>query len=175
MTIKQLRDTLRKLKIDNSRILDVHFPDRGVVGILIHNDYEPDFTTQLNRRGVQLHNSFDPTHPDIVRDPAYKDKLPEERTEQAKIIFNSICNRGINFIKNPHIKLAIARNFHQKEWISECDFNSIVSPAANNEDFEIAAAHSLQPQNQTTSPTIDLNEDMDITPATNDTPITTTN
>ncbi|KAI7847066.1 hypothetical protein BDC45DRAFT_562577 [Circinella umbellata] len=49
MTIKQLRDILRKLKIDNSRILDVHFPDRGVVGILIHNDYESDLTAQLNR------------------------------------------------------------------------------------------------------------------------------
>ena len=42
MTIRQLRDTLRKLKIDNSRILDVHFPDRGVVGLLIHNDFEQE-------------------------------------------------------------------------------------------------------------------------------------
>ncbi|KAG2204593.1 hypothetical protein INT45_013587, partial [Circinella minor] len=77
MTIKQLHDILRKLKIDNSRILDVHFPDRGVVGVLIYNDYELELTAQLNRRGVQLHNSFDPCHPDIVRDPEFKDKSTE--------------------------------------------------------------------------------------------------
>ncbi|KAI7847065.1 hypothetical protein BDC45DRAFT_415641, partial [Circinella umbellata] len=128
MTIKQLRDILRKLKIDNSRILDVHFPDRGVVGILIHNDYESDLTAQLNRRGVQLHTSFDPCHADIVRDPAFKDKSKEDRTIQAKIIFNNTCNRAITFIKTPHIKLAVARNFLQQEWISETDLQSHLAP-----------------------------------------------
>ena len=169
MTIKQLRDTLRKLKIDNSRILDVHFPDRGVVGILIHNDYESDLTAQLNRRGVQLHKAFDPCHPDIVRDPEFKDKSTDERTTQAKIIFNNTCNRAINFIKTPHIKIAIARNFLQKEWISENDFQSYLAPEKTNDEAALAAANALRPNSQTPPPpeSIDMDDDMGIT-TTND-------
>ena len=175
MTIKQLHDTLHKLKVDNSCILDVYFPDRGVVGILLHNDYEVEFTAQLNRHRVQLHVSFDPTHPDTVRDPKYKNKSLDEQTEQAKVIFNNTCNHTINFIKSPHIKLAIARNFHQKDYISEHDVNSILSPASNNNVVESAVANSLHPQNHTPSPPpIDLDNDMDITPTTNDTPNNTT-
>ncbi|KAI7856313.1 hypothetical protein BDC45DRAFT_423326, partial [Circinella umbellata] len=134
MTIKQLLDTLRKLKVDNSRVLDVHFPDRGVVGILIHNDFEAEFAAQLNCRGVKLFDSFDPYHPDIVRDSEYKDKSNEDRTIQAKIIFNNTCNRAINFIKTPHIKIAVARNFLQQEWISEADFQSYVAPEKSNDE-----------------------------------------
>ncbi|KAG2215751.1 hypothetical protein INT45_005208 [Circinella minor] len=176
MTIKQLRDILRKLKIDNSRILDVHFPDRGVVGVLIHNDYELELTAQLNRRGVQLHNSFDPCHPDIVRDPEFKDKSTEERTIQAKIIFNNTCNRAINFIKTPHIKLAIARNFLQQEWISENDFQSYLAPEKSTDVNALAAANALRPNSQSPPPpteTIDLDDDMDIT-TTHDNTTTTT-
>ncbi|KAG1189687.1 hypothetical protein G6F70_009438 [Rhizopus microsporus] len=37
--IGQLRSRLRQLDINNSRILDIHYPTRNVVALLVHNDY----------------------------------------------------------------------------------------------------------------------------------------
>ena len=127
MTIRQLRDTLRKLKIDNSRILDVHFPDCGVVGLLIHNDFEQELTETLLRRGVSLHTDFDPLSETVVRDPAFAGKSKEERAEEAHILFYTRCHRSLDFLKTPHVQLAVARDFHLKEWITEKDYTAVLA------------------------------------------------
>ncbi|KAG1350917.1 hypothetical protein G6F61_014704 [Rhizopus arrhizus] len=40
--ISSLRAKLAKLKINNARVLDVHYPDSQVVALLLHTDYIPD-------------------------------------------------------------------------------------------------------------------------------------
>ncbi|KAG1549161.1 hypothetical protein G6F47_002729 [Rhizopus delemar] len=40
--IGQIRSRLRKLDINNNRIIDIHYPDRNIVALLIHNDYEDE-------------------------------------------------------------------------------------------------------------------------------------
>ncbi|ORY89518.1 hypothetical protein BCR43DRAFT_415124, partial [Syncephalastrum racemosum] len=69
MPTAHLRSTLKKLRIDTSRILDMHFPDRCVAALLVHNDYAEELIAQLSALGIQPHDLFDPLDPAIIRDP----------------------------------------------------------------------------------------------------------
>ncbi|KAG0735466.1 hypothetical protein G6F62_011832 [Rhizopus arrhizus] len=45
--IGQIRFRLRKLDINNNRIIDIYYPDRNIVALLIHNGYEDELRQQL--------------------------------------------------------------------------------------------------------------------------------
>ncbi|KAI9365887.1 hypothetical protein BD770DRAFT_294893, partial [Pilaira anomala] len=55
-----VRTKLRALGIDNGRILDLHFPTRGVVSILIHSDYLPTLTSILEKHELNPLTDFNP-------------------------------------------------------------------------------------------------------------------
>ncbi|KAG0755808.1 hypothetical protein G6F29_010652 [Rhizopus arrhizus] len=115
--VGQLRSRLRKLDINNNRILDIHYPDRNVVVLLVHNDYADELRSHLRKFKVTLKDDFDPCDPMILRDPKYSDSTTEEQTN---IIFMHYCNRmerTLRFVRAP-IKFAVARYFHTKGWIS---------------------------------------------------------
>jgi hypothetical protein len=42
LPVGKLRNLFRKLEINNNRILDIHYPDRHIIALLTHNDYEPE-------------------------------------------------------------------------------------------------------------------------------------
>ncbi|KAG0853219.1 hypothetical protein G6F16_007736 [Rhizopus arrhizus] len=67
--VGQLRSRLRKLDINNNRILDIHYPDRNVVALLVHNDYADELRSHLRKFKVTLKDDFDPCDPMILRDP----------------------------------------------------------------------------------------------------------
>jgi hypothetical protein len=115
--VGQLRPRLRKLDINNNRILDIHYPDRNVVALLVHNDYADELRFHLRKFKVTLKDDFDPCNPMILRDPRYSDSTTEERTN---IVFMHHCNRmerALRFVRAP-VKFAVARYFHTKGWIS---------------------------------------------------------
>ncbi|KAG1490261.1 hypothetical protein G6F47_006724 [Rhizopus delemar] len=45
--IGQVRSRLRKLDINNNRILDIYYPDRNILTLLVHNDYAAELRQQL--------------------------------------------------------------------------------------------------------------------------------
>ncbi|RCH88818.1 hypothetical protein CU097_010597 [Rhizopus azygosporus] len=49
LPIGQLRSRLRQLNINTRRILSIHYPDRHLVALLIHNDYEDELRSQLKK------------------------------------------------------------------------------------------------------------------------------
>ncbi|PHZ17195.1 uncharacterized protein RHIMIDRAFT_288140 [Rhizopus microsporus ATCC 52813] len=49
MPVGQLRSRLRQLDINNSRILDIHYPTRNVVALLVHNDYAPELKSYVQK------------------------------------------------------------------------------------------------------------------------------
>lgn len=116
--IGQLRSRLRKLDINNNRILDIHYPDRNVVALLIHNDYEDELRSQLKRFKISLKDDFDPCDPKILRDPKYVDFTDEERTNLAFMHHCNRMERALRFIRVP-VKFAVARHFFNKGWISK--------------------------------------------------------
>jgi ribosomal protein L37AE/L43A len=116
--IGQIRTRLRKLDITNNRILDIHYPDRNVVALLVHNDYVSELRKQLGRFKVTLKDDFDPCDPKVLRDPKYADLSSEERANFALMHHSDRMARALNYIRAP-VKYAVARFFYSKGWISK--------------------------------------------------------
>ncbi|KAI7853449.1 hypothetical protein BDC45DRAFT_424811, partial [Circinella umbellata] len=116
MTIKAMRQILRTLRVDNSRILDVHFPDRQVAALLIHNDYSQSLTEILEKEGIQVKKEFDPLDPSILRDQKLADLSDEERFEKVQELHHKNLLKALQFIRTP-VKFAVARNFYKNSWI----------------------------------------------------------
>lgn len=111
--VGQVRSRLRKLKINNDRILDISYPDRHDVALMVDNDYADELWSQLKKFKIILKDEFDPCDPKILRNPKYADCTEEEKTN---LTFLHHCNRmerALRFICAP-IKLAITRYFYTK-------------------------------------------------------------
>ncbi|KAG1340913.1 hypothetical protein G6F62_005256 [Rhizopus arrhizus] len=113
-----LRSRLCKLDINNNHILDTHYPDRNVVALLIHNDYEDELRSQLKRFKISLKDDFDLCDPKTLRDPKYVEFTDEERTNLAFMHYCSRMERALRSIRVP-VKFAVARHFFNKGWVSK--------------------------------------------------------
>ncbi|KAG1512430.1 hypothetical protein G6F53_005185 [Rhizopus delemar] len=111
--IGQIRSRLRKLGINNSRIIDIHYPDRNIVALLIHNDYEDELRQQLQRFKVTIKEDFNPCDPQVLRDPKYADRTPAEREDLAFMHHCNRIERALQYIRTP-VKFAVARYFYSK-------------------------------------------------------------
>ncbi|KAG1169345.1 hypothetical protein G6F36_012086 [Rhizopus arrhizus] len=116
--IGQIRSRLRKLDINNNRIIDIHYPDRNIVALLIHNDYEDELRQQLQRFKVTIKEDFNPCDPQVLRDPKYADRTPAEREDLAFMHHCNRIERALQYIRTP-VKFAVARYFYSKGWISK--------------------------------------------------------
>ncbi|KAG1566341.1 hypothetical protein G6F48_013754 [Rhizopus delemar] len=56
--ISSLRSKLHKLKINNARVLDVHYPDRQVVALLVHTEYTADLLAAFAKAKVEPIQGF---------------------------------------------------------------------------------------------------------------------
>ena len=104
---------LRKLEIDNNRILDINYLHRNVITLLVHSDYADKFRSQLRKFKVTIKDNFDPCDPKILCDPKYADSTEEERINLA---FLHHCNRmkhALKFIR-ASVKFAVTRYFYTK-------------------------------------------------------------
>lgn len=81
--ISQLRSRLRKLEINNSRILVIHYTTRNVVAFLVHNDYAPELKAHLRKFKVHTKEDFNPCDGSILMDPRYVQNTKEERDSYA--------------------------------------------------------------------------------------------
>ncbi|KAI7848675.1 hypothetical protein BDC45DRAFT_415132, partial [Circinella umbellata] len=62
---------LRHLNINTSRILDISFPGRNIIGLLVHHHYLPEIIFIMQIAKIPVLKDFDPTHPDNLKDPKY--------------------------------------------------------------------------------------------------------
>ncbi|KAG1052341.1 hypothetical protein G6F43_005514 [Rhizopus delemar] len=111
--IGQIRSRLRKLDINNNRVIDIHYPDRNIVALLIHNDYEDELRQQLQRFKVTIKEYFNPCDPQVLRESKYADRTPAERED---LVFMHHCNRierALQYTRSP-VKFAVARYFYSK-------------------------------------------------------------
>ncbi|KAG1437165.1 hypothetical protein G6F56_013236 [Rhizopus delemar] len=77
--ISSLRAKLAKLKINNARVLDVHYPDSQVVALLLHTDYIPDVVAAFAVAKIEPLVDFNPLDPGLLRDPKLSTLSAEER------------------------------------------------------------------------------------------------
>ncbi|KAI9485505.1 MAG: hypothetical protein EXX96DRAFT_613374 [Benjaminiella poitrasii] len=60
MPVGQIRSRLRKLNIQNDRILDIHYPTRNVVALIVHNDFAFKLKESLAKYQIATLVDFDP-------------------------------------------------------------------------------------------------------------------
>jgi hypothetical protein len=111
------RKNLAALGVTNNRILDIHYPSRNVVALLVHNDYRSQLIETLNKQGLQDLSDYSPLHPTAISDPQFKDLPEAERSIMATTKHNERIIRSLPFIKL-HIGKAVARFFEEEGLIT---------------------------------------------------------
>ncbi|KAI7906273.1 uncharacterized protein BX663DRAFT_529099 [Cokeromyces recurvatus] len=119
-----LHTTFRKLGVNNARLLDIHYPARNTVAILIHNDYETEFTDLLRHHNITIKADFNPSSGKILADPKYSTLTTNERDVIASDLQQTRLERALDHICTP-VKFAVARFFLDKQWISKQKFDSL--------------------------------------------------
>lgn len=120
-----LRAKLNKLKINNARVLDVHYPDNHVVALLVHNSYAAELLDRFDKAGVKPLESFDPLDTARLRDPSFASLPEEERKTKCVDLHQQRLSRALKHIRLP-VRLAVARFFHQQEWITKAQYDQAV-------------------------------------------------
>ncbi|CAO0800991.1 unnamed protein product [Mucor circinelloides] len=118
LTRTQIRSKLRAISIDNLRVLDIIFPARHIIGILIHEAYLSEFRSKLLEIDTSLIPSFNPLDPDHIADPKYHDLPKEERTRLARSLHQDRCLRTLSFVR-PNLLPGIARYFVRQGWVPD--------------------------------------------------------
>lgn len=121
LPIGQIRSRLRQLNINTRRILNIHYPDRDLVALLIHNDYETELRSLLKKFEIPVQDDYDPLDPSNLRDPKYDDWDEADRTCAARGLFLCRILRALDHLRGP-IKRAVANFFANKGYMDRGDF-----------------------------------------------------
>jgi hypothetical protein len=137
-TIRQVRQVLRSVGLNNSRVLDVHFPCDKVTAFLVHVDYVLEFTSVFHKFTKQSPLAdFDPHQPEHLKDPKFADLSTELRVQKAREIANLRFLRAVVHVR-PSLRLSLARSFLHQGYIVDAQFDSIL-------DEELAQRASSAP------------------------------
>ncbi|OAD74544.1 hypothetical protein PHYBLDRAFT_144981 [Phycomyces blakesleeanus NRRL 1555(-)] len=74
---QEMRKILSSFKIPTSHILDIQFPARGTVALLINGEFCKELITLLEKAKVTPLDNFDPTATDVIADPKLKEEFIE--------------------------------------------------------------------------------------------------
>ncbi|KAI9260774.1 hypothetical protein BDA99DRAFT_513175, partial [Phascolomyces articulosus] len=74
----EIRQYLRSLTINPNRIIDISYPARNVLSLLIHTKYLLSVSLLLRKVNTLLLYEFNPTDPIYLRDPTYI-SLPKQK------------------------------------------------------------------------------------------------
>jgi hypothetical protein len=127
---KRIREELRKAQINTSSVLDIFYPASKVVCLLIHNDYVSTAVSLLEKENLVPILDFNPIDPRHLADPKYKEASLQERTAQMQTVHQKQTTRTLNVLRSP-VKLAVARDYHRKGWISSSYLHDLVHTSAS--------------------------------------------
>ncbi|RCI02346.1 hypothetical protein CU098_002465, partial [Rhizopus stolonifer] len=63
LPIRDMRQQFARLGLDRGRVLDIHYPDRNVVAILVHNEYASAASAVFEKHNIKPLHDFDPLDP----------------------------------------------------------------------------------------------------------------
>jgi hypothetical protein len=110
----QTRKILTIFGINTKRIIDIHAPTRGVIGLLIHQSFKDELTAALEKKKINP-ITFDPHAATVIVDPRYSDYTADEKSEKATEIHHQRIGRICHNLKNKHLGNAIINFFHHTE------------------------------------------------------------
>ena len=106
----EARRALTILKIPQARIIDVHFPIRGVIGLLIHADFKTELLELLKQAKVHP-VEFNPIAASTIINPEYADYTGEQRQDKAKELYSNRMLRACARMSKAYLGAAILRHF----------------------------------------------------------------
>jgi hypothetical protein len=122
-TRQTTRQKLRHLGIETNRILDIYFPARGVVALLVHVQYQQELITKFRELNITP-MTFNPLDPDHLNDPEY-DGLSTMARESVMVgIHNTRMLRTLEHIGAPR-SYPVGRSFVEKGWITIDELNRL--------------------------------------------------
>ncbi|CEJ00367.1 hypothetical protein RMCBS344292_14424 [Rhizopus microsporus] len=111
--ISQIQTCLKKLDINNKRILDMHHSDRHVAALLVHDDYVNEIRAQLERFKVIPKDDFDLCDPKVLGGPKYAGLSSDERANCVFMHHSDRMAHTLKYIRAP-VKYAVNRFFYSK-------------------------------------------------------------
>ncbi|KAI8367576.1 uncharacterized protein BYT42DRAFT_586773 [Radiomyces spectabilis] len=139
MDRSEVRRRLRKMDVDTSRILDITFPARNVVGLLIHAQYHPLLTETMTNASVKVLTDFDPLDPKHLADPKLETVSMAERHAVAIENHRRRCTQCLKFLR-PAVMPSVARGFLEEGWIFDEDIPTVPAKHLDRD----APDHSFQ-------------------------------
>ncbi|CEG75003.1 hypothetical protein RMATCC62417_10116 [Rhizopus microsporus] len=108
--ISQLCSRLRRLHINSSHVLDIHYPDHHLVVLPTYNDYESELCSQLNKFVITVLDEYDPLSHANLHAPAYSKWNNQDKVDYTSCTFVDRLIRAIRHIRAP-VQRAVARFF----------------------------------------------------------------
>jgi hypothetical protein len=133
--ISNIRTKLRSLSIDNARILDVFYPTRRVVGLLLHNDYIPIVLDILTKAGITPLSDFNPRDEAHLCDPKHAQLPPADRTAMITTIHTTHLLRTLKRIR-PDVRPAVLRAFIECNWLTATQYDDYINELATNNNSQ---------------------------------------
>lgn len=124
----EVRSRLRRAGVDTGRILDICFPASGVLGLLLHVQYVPEFTEIMKKVGADIVDNFEPTDPKNLADPKFLNDSEEQRANQ---MLHIVHERALDTLQHlsPLQVGPVARTFVEYGWIDSSDAEACVLDA----------------------------------------------
>ncbi|OAD66603.1 hypothetical protein PHYBLDRAFT_175148 [Phycomyces blakesleeanus NRRL 1555(-)] len=137
LTHREVCNSLKTLGVDTGRILDINFPAKDVVGILVHNQYAEKFQTTLTTVAIEILDVFDPLNPKNIADPKYKSLSDSELEEVAAELHSDCCLKALKYLR-PHVAVSVGHFFCDQGWISKKDIpvHFVSGPGTGIHDFQ---------------------------------------
>ncbi|KAI7846959.1 hypothetical protein BDC45DRAFT_576386 [Circinella umbellata] len=111
----EVRKKLRILKVEQARVIDIQFPCKGIIGLLVHASYAPELIALLEKVNLLIIKNFDPTSSNIINYPTLQDLDPQEKNKQATQIYQKRMLRMCLNLPKAALGLAILRYFSAQE------------------------------------------------------------
>lgn len=110
LKFQDVRKMLSTLKVQQSRVLDIQFPAKGTVALLVHSAFKAELLSKLAAEGIKERTDFDPLSPTVLADPKYAKDTPATRTTTVRRLFAERMKRTCLRLPS-HIGASVARYF----------------------------------------------------------------
>lgn len=173
--LKDMRSNLRQIGLSSGSVIDIQYPTSTVVSLLLHNDYVATASAILEEEGLVILKDFDPLDIKNLRDPRYSNLTEELKMAKLREIRASRIQQTLDFLRPP-VKLAVARDFARKGWITEDKLHEIINTKESNSEMSKTAATNFitkplsddvhMDENETQPFTASDDEDIELTDST---------
>lgn len=115
MPHSEVRKRLRVLGVSQARILDIHFPSKGTVGLLIHRSYEAELHECLKKHDITC-KDYNPIDSSALDDPKHANLSQIDKEQLARDIHQRRIMRTCLFMPQKHVGMSILRYFSSKSY-----------------------------------------------------------